>query len=75
MQNKIWTNSFEIPDNGLDDDENGFVDDVRGWDFVNDDNNPDDDNSHGTHVAGIAAAETNNGLGISGIAWGSKIME
>ena len=74
LQNKIWTNSFEIPDNGLDDDENGFVDDVRGWDFVNDDNNPDDDNSHGTHVAGIAAAETNNGLGISGIAWGSKIM-
>lgn len=74
LQNKIWANSYEIPDNGIDDDNNGYVDDVRGWDFVNDDNNPDDDNSHGTHVAGIAAAETNNGIGISGISWNSKIM-
>ena len=72
--NKIWTNTDEIPGNGIDDDANGFIDDTRGWDFVNDDNNPRDDNSHGTHCAGIAAAETNNGIGIAGVSWGAKIM-
>ena len=70
----IWTNRDEIPGNGLDDDGNGYIDDIRGWDFVNNDNNPMDDNSHGTHVAGIAAAKGNNGTGIAGIAWNSKIL-
>jgi len=74
LVNKIWRNSNEIPGNGIDDDNNGFIDDVRGWDFVNDDNNPMDDNSHGTHCAGIAAAEANNGIGIAGVSWGAKIM-
>ena len=74
LANKIWINTDEIPDNGIDDDYNGFIDDVRGWDFVNDDNNPRDDNSHGTHCAGIAAAETNNGIGVAGVSWGAKIM-
>lgn len=59
---------------GVDDDGNGYVDDIRGWDFINSDNNPNDDNSHGTHVAGIAAAETNNGTGIAGVCWGAKIL-
>ncbi len=74
LVNKIWRNPNEIPNNGIDDDNNGFIDDVRGWDFVNDDNNPRDDNSHGTHCAGIAGAEANNGIGIAGVSWGAKIM-
>lgn len=74
LKNKIWININEIPDNGIDDDGDGYVDDVRGWDFVNFDNNPRDDNAHGTHVAGIAAAEGNNNLGIAGVSWGAKIL-
>jgi len=74
LKNKIWTNPGEIPGNGIDDDGNGLIDDIRGWDYINNDNNPMDDNSHGTHVAGIAAAETNNGIGIAGVNWNAKIM-
>jgi len=70
----IWTNPNEIAGNGLDDDNNGYVDDVRGYDIYNDDNNPYDDNSHGTHSAGIAAAVGNNGVGIAGVNWRAKIM-
>lgn len=66
-------NSAEIPGNGIDDDGNGYVDDVYGWDFVGDDNDPMDDNGHGTHVAGIAAAE-NNKTGTVGVAYNCKIM-
>ncbi|WKZ71246.1 MAG: S8 family serine peptidase [Melioribacteraceae bacterium] len=74
LKNKIWKNIDEIEGNGQDNDGNGFIDDIRGWDFINHDNNPMDDNSHGTHVAGIAAAEGNNGIGIAGVNWGAKIM-
>jgi len=70
----IWKNPGEIPNNGKDDDGNGLKDDIRGWDYINNDNNPTDDNSHGTHVAGIAAAVGNNGIGISGVNWRAKIM-
>jgi len=83
----IRTNTKEIPDNGIDDDGNGYIDDVRGWDFVTGittmypgedgnipDNNPMDFDGHGTHTAGIAGATTNNGIGIASLAWGAKIM-
>lgn len=55
-------------------DGNGYIDDLIGWDFVNDDNNPFDDNGHGTHIAGIIGARGNNGIGVSGVAWQTQIM-
>lgn len=70
----IWTNEDEIPDNGVDDDHNGYVDDVRGWNFADENNNPMDDNKHGTHVAGILGAVGNNGQGIAGVCWNVRLM-
>ena len=57
-------NYGEIPNNGIDDDNNGYVDDTFGWDFCSDDNNPIDVDKHGTHVSGTIAARVGNGLGI-----------
>ncbi|MEJ2720734.1 MAG: S8 family serine peptidase, partial [bacterium] len=70
----IWTNPGEIPDNNTDDDGNGYIDDVRGWDFVNNDNNPMDDHGHGTHVSGTIAAVGDNGIGVVGVDWSARIM-
>ena len=70
----IWSNSDETAGNGIDDDGNGFVDDVRGWDFYNNDNNPMDDHSHGTHVAGTVGAVGNNSVGVVGVNWKVKLM-
>lgn len=75
LQNNIWTNPDEIPNNGIDDDGNGFVDDVRGWDFGSGDNNPMEDAAvHGTHVAGIVGATTNNGIGVASIGYNTSVM-
>lgn len=71
----IWINEAELNGvEGFDDDGNGYIDDIRGWDFINLDNAPLDDNMHGTHVAGIAGAVGNNGIGITGAAWNVKLM-
>lgn len=73
LRNNIWVNIAEIPNNKRDDDGNGYVDDVYGWDCVGNDNDPMDDNGHGTHVAGIVAAE-NNKIGGIGVAYNCKVM-
>ena len=64
----VWHNPNEIAGNGIDDDGNGYVDDVSGWNFVNGTNSPVDDVGHGTHCAGIIAAVGNNGIGVIGVA-------
>src|SRR3989344_289442 len=74
ISSNIWTNSDEIPANNIDDDLNGFIDDTKGWDFYNNDNDPADDNGHGTHVAGTIGAIGNNNIGVVGVNWQVKIM-
>ena len=70
-----WTNPGEIPNNGIDDDGNGFIDDVHGWDFFYNDNDPiDDAGGHGTHTAGTIGAVGNNLLDVVGVNWNVKIM-
>jgi hypothetical protein len=74
LADNIWVNDDEIPDNGIDDDANGFIDDVRGWNFLNGgNNNPMDTDSHGTHVAGTIAA-LDNSFGSTGVAPDATIM-
>ncbi|ABK18594.1 fervidolysin. Serine peptidase. MEROPS family S08A [Syntrophobacter fumaroxidans MPOB] len=74
----MWVNSREIPGNGIDDDANGFIDDVHGVNVVsnswNESGNPLDDHGHGTHVAGIIAAQGKNGLGGVGVAYNVQVM-
>lgn len=70
----VWVNPGEIPDNGVDDDGNGFVDDVHGYDFVNFDGDPMDDHGHGSHVSGTIGAVGNNGIGVVGVNWSCKLV-
>jgi subtilisin family serine protease len=70
----IWTNSGEIPGNGIDDDHNGYIDDVHGYNFVGNDGNSLDLHGHGTHCAGTIGGAGNNGVGVTGVNWRGKIM-
>ena len=70
----VWTNPGEIAGNGIDDDGNGYIDDIHGWDFVNNDNDPMDDNGHGSHCAGTIGGVGNNGVGVTGVNWNVSIM-
>lgn len=70
----MWVNPNEIAGNGIDDDNNGFIDDVHGVNFINDTGNPLDDNGHGTHVAGVIGAKGNNATGITGVNWNTSII-
>ena len=75
LVDNLWINPGEIPGNGIDDEGNGYVDDVNGWDFWNGDNDPDDDFGHGTHVSGILGAKGNNNLDVAGVCWSAPIQE
>lgn len=74
LKGRIWVNKGEIPNNGVDDDGNGYIDDVIGWDFLDKGNDPMDKNWHGTHVAGIIGAVPDNFTGVAGILWDCQIM-
>jgi subtilisin family serine protease/WD40 repeat protein len=81
LRNNIWTNDSECPDgygscvaNNVDEDNNGYFDDFYGYDFVNNDSDPKDDNGHGTHVSGTIGATGNNGTGVVGVDWDVQIM-
>ena len=70
----LWTNPDELAGNGIDDDDDGYVDDVHGADVLHSDGDPSDDNGHGTHVAGIIGAVGGNAIGSAGIAWRVRVM-
>lgn len=78
LKDNIWRNPGESgggrENNNVDDDNNGFVDDFRGWDFINNDNEPYDDQDHGTHCAGTIGAVGNNGKGVVGVNWRVGLM-
>jgi len=74
LEANIWTNPGEIPDNDVDDDGNGWIDDVHGYDFRNNDADPLDDHRHGSHVAGTIGGVADNGVGVAGVNWQSNIV-
>lgn len=74
LVDNMWKNTGEVPGNGVDDDGNGFVDDVYGYDFANGDGDPMDDHDHGTHCAGTVGATGNNNRGVAGVNWQVRLM-
>lgn len=70
----LWTNEGEVPGNGLDDDGNGFVDDVYGYNFWDGNADATDENNHGSHLAGIIGGVGDNGVGIAGVSWRARLM-
>ncbi|HND85186.1 MAG TPA: S8 family serine peptidase, partial [Pseudobdellovibrionaceae bacterium] len=74
LTRNLWVNKDEIPNNGIDDDHNGYIDDVHGWNFVGQNNDLSDHHGHGTHIAGIIGAEAGNGKGVVGICPEVSIM-
>ncbi len=74
LKDNIWTNPGEVPGNGVDDEGNGFIDDVYGWNFVNNTANSNDDHNHGTHCSGVIGGVGNNGQGITGVNWSVSIV-
>ncbi|CAA6819087.1 MAG: Unknown protein [uncultured Sulfurovum sp.] len=73
LVNNMWKNPGEIAGNGIDDDGNGYVDDIYGIDTINHDSDPMDDNHHGTHCAGTIGGEGNNSLGVTGVNWTTSL--
>ena len=74
LAGRVWTNPGEVAANGVDDDGNGYVDDLHGWNFVSGTNDVQDDNGHGSHVSGTIAAAGNDGAGVVGVAWNATIL-
>lgn len=74
LASNMWKNPSEIAGNGVDDDRNGVVDDVYGFDAYSNDGDPMDGNGHGTHCSGTIGGVGNNGVGVVGVAWGVKLM-
>ena len=75
LKSNMWRNLAELNGKpGVDDDKNGYVDDVYGYDFANNDGDPMDDNGHGSHVSGTIGAKGNDGLGLVGVNWNVKLM-
>lgn len=73
LKDNMWVNPGEIANNNIDDDNNGYVDDIHGWNFNNNTNNPIDEVGHGTHCAGTIGAVGNNGIGVVGVNWKVKM--
>jgi subtilisin family serine protease len=73
LDNNLWTNPGEVANNGIDDDKNGFVDDIHGWNFIDGNRDVSDRDAHGTHISGIIAAESND-FGATGVAYDAKLM-
>lgn len=74
LQENLWTNEGEIPGNGIDDDRNGFIDDRHGFNFRDENSDVGDENSHGSHLAGVIGAVGDNGSGIAGVNWKVRLM-